>query len=89
LVLGSSDDALTICVLDDEQAMVEMLQESLRCLGFSSIGTATAKMRSTWSTGPGARGDVGHQMPAWMVCSFWNRRYSPSRRVRHPDGPDI
>ena len=40
LVLGSSDDALTVCVLDDEQAMVEMLQESLRCLGFSSIGTS-------------------------------------------------
>jgi CheY-like chemotaxis protein len=40
LVLGSSEEALTICVLDDEQAMVEMLQESLRCLGFSSIGTS-------------------------------------------------
>src|SRR5258706_5436712 len=40
LVLGSSEDALTVCVLDDEQAMVEMLQESLRCLGFSSIGTS-------------------------------------------------
>jgi len=39
LVLGSSEDALTVCVLDDEQGMVEMLQESLRCLGFSSIGT--------------------------------------------------
>src|ERR1700675_2661308 len=39
LVLGSSGDALTVCVLDDEQGMVEMLQESLRCLGFSSIGT--------------------------------------------------
>ena len=39
LVLGSSEDALTVCVLDDEPAMVEMLQESLRCLGFSSIGT--------------------------------------------------
>ena len=40
LVLGSSEDALTVCVLDDEQGMVEMLQESLRCLGFSSIGTS-------------------------------------------------
>src|ERR1700726_695942 len=40
LVLGSSEDALTVCVLDDEQGMIEMLQESLRCLGFSSIGTS-------------------------------------------------
>src|ERR1700681_299994 len=40
LILGSSEDALTVCVLDDEQGMVEMLQESLRCLGFSSIGTS-------------------------------------------------
>src|ERR1700736_5262749 len=39
LVLGSSEDALTVCVLDDEPGMVEMLQESLRCLGFNSIGT--------------------------------------------------
>ena len=39
MIRGSSDDALTVCVLDDEQSMVEMLQESLRCLGFSSIGT--------------------------------------------------
>ena len=39
LVRGSSDDAMTICVLDDEPGMVEMLQESLRCLGFSSLGT--------------------------------------------------
>jgi DNA-binding NtrC family response regulator len=39
LVLGTPENALTICVLDDEAAMVEMLQESLRCLGFSSIGT--------------------------------------------------
>jgi two-component system, NtrC family, response regulator HydG len=38
-VPGSSDDAMTVCVLDDEPAMVEMLQESLRCLGFASIGT--------------------------------------------------
>jgi DNA-binding NtrC family response regulator len=30
---------MTICVLDDEPGMVDMLQESLRCLGFSSIGT--------------------------------------------------
>src|ERR1017187_5024469 len=40
LVSGSSEDALTVCVLDDESGMVEMLQESLRCLGFSSIGTS-------------------------------------------------
>ncbi len=40
LVLGSTEVALTVCVLDDEQGMVEMLQESLRCLGFSSIGTS-------------------------------------------------
>src|ERR1700692_1057927 len=40
LVPGSSDDAMTVCILDDEPAMVEMLQESLRCLGFSSIGTS-------------------------------------------------
>ena len=39
-VPGSSDDAMTVCVLDDEPGMVEMLQESLRCLGFSSIGTS-------------------------------------------------
>ena len=38
-VRGSSDEAMTVCVLDDEPAMVEMLQESLRCLGYSSIGT--------------------------------------------------
>ncbi len=31
---------MTVCVLDDESAMVEMLQESLRCLGFNSIGTS-------------------------------------------------
>ena len=30
---------MTVCVLDDEPGMVEMQQESLRCLGFSSIGT--------------------------------------------------
>ena len=30
---------MTVCVLDDEPGMVEMLQESLRCLGYSSIGT--------------------------------------------------
>src|SRR6195256_262904 len=40
LIRGSSDDAMTVCVLDDEPGMVEMLQESLRCLGFSSIGTS-------------------------------------------------
>jgi two-component system response regulator HydG len=39
-VPGSSDDAMTVCVLDDEPTMVEMLQESLRCLGFASIGTS-------------------------------------------------
>jgi len=39
LIPGSSEDALTICVLDDEPAMVDMLQESLRCLGYASIGT--------------------------------------------------
>src|SRR5580700_1769062 len=38
-VRGSSDESMTVCVLDDESGMVEMLQESLRCLGFSSIGT--------------------------------------------------
>src|SRR5579864_7372952 len=38
-VRGSSDEAMTVCVLDDEPGMVEMQQESLRCLGFSSIGT--------------------------------------------------
>jgi DNA-binding NtrC family response regulator len=38
-VAGSSEDALTVCVLDDEPGIVEMLQESLRCLGFGSIGT--------------------------------------------------
>ena len=31
---------MTVCVLDDEPSMVDMLQESLRCLGFSSIGTS-------------------------------------------------
>jgi DNA-binding NtrC family response regulator len=39
LVPGISEDALTVCVLDDESGIVEMLQESLRCLGFNSIGT--------------------------------------------------
>ena len=39
MVSGTSEDALTVCVLDDEPGMVEMLQESLRCLGFGSIGT--------------------------------------------------
>ena len=39
-VPGSTEDAMTVCVLDDEIAMVEMLQESLRCLGFASIGTS-------------------------------------------------
>src|ERR1700739_4598621 len=37
---GSSEDSMTVCVLDDEPGMVEMLQESLRCLGFNSIGTS-------------------------------------------------
>jgi DNA-binding NtrC family response regulator len=40
LVPGSSEDAMTVCILDDENSMVEMLQESLRCLGFASIGTS-------------------------------------------------
>ena len=39
-VPGSSDDAMAVCVLDDEPSMVEMLQETLRCLGYSSIGTS-------------------------------------------------
>ena len=39
-VRGSSDEAMTVCVLDDEPGMVEMQQESLRCLGYSSIGTS-------------------------------------------------
>ncbi len=39
MVRGTSDDSMTICVLDDEPGMVEMLQESLRCLGYSSLGT--------------------------------------------------
>jgi DNA-binding NtrC family response regulator len=43
LVAGSSEDAMTVCVLDDEPGMVEMLQESLRCLGFGSIGTCDAQ----------------------------------------------
>jgi DNA-binding NtrC family response regulator len=34
---------MTICVLDDEPSMVDMLQESLRCLGFTSIGTCDAQ----------------------------------------------
>ncbi len=40
IVRGSSDEAMNICVLDDEPGMVEMLQESLRCLGYGSIGTS-------------------------------------------------
>jgi DNA-binding NtrC family response regulator len=43
LVQGISEDSLTVAVLDDEPAMVEMLQESLRCLGFGSIGTSDPK----------------------------------------------
>jgi len=39
LVLGSSEDALTVCVLDDEQGMVEMLPRVASVLGFSSVGT--------------------------------------------------
>src|ERR1700686_1455515 len=39
-VSGSSEDSMTGCVLDDEPGMVEMLQESLRCLGYNSIGTS-------------------------------------------------
>lgn len=38
-VAGCSEDSLTVCVLDDEHGIVEVLQESLRCLGFASIGT--------------------------------------------------
>ena len=38
-VAGNSDDAMTVCILDDEPGVVEMLQETLRCLGYSSIGT--------------------------------------------------
>jgi two-component system, NtrC family, response regulator HydG len=40
IVAGCSPDSLTICVLDDESSHVEMVQESLRCLGFGSIGTS-------------------------------------------------
>jgi DNA-binding NtrC family response regulator len=39
MVRGTSEDAMKICVLDDAPGMVEMLQESLRCLGYSSLGT--------------------------------------------------
>src|SRR4051812_5359716 len=39
VVLGSTEDSLTVCVLDDEPGMVDSLQETLRCLGFGSIGT--------------------------------------------------
>ena len=39
-VSGSSEDSMTVCVLDDEPGMVDMLQESLRCLGYNSIGTS-------------------------------------------------
>ncbi len=39
-VRGASEEAMTVCVLDDEPGMVEMLQESLRCLGYPSIGTS-------------------------------------------------
>jgi DNA-binding NtrC family response regulator len=42
-VSGSTDDSMTVCVLDDEPGMVEMLQESIRCLGYSSIGTCDAE----------------------------------------------
>jgi DNA-binding NtrC family response regulator len=41
MVHGSSEEAMTICVLDDEPGMVEMLQETLRCLGYNSIGTGS------------------------------------------------
>lgn len=40
IVAGCSPESLTVCVLDDEQPLIEMLQESLRCLGFGSIGTS-------------------------------------------------
>jgi DNA-binding NtrC family response regulator len=39
-VPGSSESSMTVCVLDDEHGMLEMLQESLRCLVFGSIGTS-------------------------------------------------
>jgi len=39
LVLGSSEDALTVCVLDDEQGMVEMCKSRFAVFGFTSIGT--------------------------------------------------
>jgi len=39
VIPGNTEDALTVCVLDDEPGMVESLQETLRCLGFGSIGT--------------------------------------------------
>src|SRR5262245_45854836 len=39
LVAGISNDSLEVCVLDDQLSVVDMLQESLRCLGFGSIGT--------------------------------------------------
>ena len=35
---------MMVCVLDDELAMVEMLQESLRCLGYASIGTTDPQL---------------------------------------------
>lgn len=38
-VAGCSEDSMTVSVLDDEQGIVEVLQESFRCLGFASIGT--------------------------------------------------
>ena len=39
LVAGTSGGSLAICILDDEPVKVEVLQETLRCLGFASIGT--------------------------------------------------
>ena len=39
---------LTVCILDDEQSMVEMLQESLTRLGFNSIGTSDAQQALQW-----------------------------------------
>ena len=39
LVLGSSEDALTVCVLDDEQGMVEMFVECVSACAAPSTRT--------------------------------------------------
>jgi CheY-like chemotaxis protein len=39
-VSDSSEDSATVCILDDKPGMVERLQDSLRCLGYSCIGTS-------------------------------------------------